>query len=345
VDEQTKHRRRRRLLLSTGAGLGVSALFGWLALKDVDWDTAHRVFSAPRWGWVALYVGAIVFIQGVRILRWWLLLHALGEGRLGRTFAVGAVGLSAIFFLPARLGELARPVLTDGDHIGFAEVSATVVLERLVDGVFVGLLILGVGFWVQDSLPNAGTIRVAGLLFGLAFLTAATGVFLAARFSTRWTRWVSRLLRRWPRLAERVNGVILRFEPALYVLVRSGRMGSYLALTGVIWVVNGASMILMFEALDLPLGARASFVLLGALAVGVLVPAGPTAIGTFHFAVMWATGLYGIGTAAAFEFAVALHLAQVAGNLLVGVAGLLGGGLSRSRPEHRAATTEGSPHG
>jgi glycosyltransferase 2 family protein len=320
------------VLLSVLVGLGVSALFSWLALKDVDWEVARQAFAVPRWGWVAAFVAVVVFIQLVRMARWSLLLHALGERRLGRTLAVGAVGLTAIFLLPARLGELARPLLISGKGgVSFGEASATVVVERLVDGVLVGLLILGVGFWVEDSLPNASTIRVAGLLFGLGFFAAGTVVFVLARFSAASTRLLERLLGRWPRLSARLTGLIARFEAGLFALVRSRHIVSYLGLSALIWLVNGLSALLMFEAFGLSLSVQAAFVVLAAQAVGVLVPAGPTAVGTFHYAVMWATSLYGLTASAGLQFAVALHLALVGGNLLIGLLGVLGGGLRTSR--------------
>jgi uncharacterized protein (TIRG00374 family) len=245
---------------------------------------------------------------------------------------VGAVGLSAIFFLPARLGEAVRPLMiADSGRVRTGEAIATVVVERLVDGLLVGLMLIGVGAWVGGDLPTSGTIRRAGWIVGGIFLALTLGMLLSVRFSALFCRVVEALFGRWPRVAAKLEGLVLSFRDGLVTLSRTHHVSSYLALSVVMWIVNGLAVALLFEAFGMGLPVACSFVVLSATAVGILVPAAPTSLGTIHFAAMWALGLYGIGGAAAFDFAVVFHLGQVAANLAVGVLGILGGGLTFER--------------
>jgi glycosyltransferase 2 family protein len=340
---------RRHLPLLVG--LVFSLLFGWLAARGVDWSRAGHALGRVSWGWVLAYTVALMGIQGLRMLRWSLQVHALGETSWRRSLSIGAVGLSAIFFLPARLGEAVRPLLiADSGRVRLGEGIATAVVERLIDGLVVGLMLVGVGLWVSDSVARAVTIERAGLVVGGIFLALTFGVLFAVRFIDVFCRVVDALVgRRWPRLAERLQRLILNFRQGLVILARTHHVPSYLGLTGLLWLLNGASIVLLFEAIGFDLSIEAAFVVLSATAVGILVPAAPTSLGTIHFAAMWALGLYAVADSAAFDFAVLYHLSQVAANLLVGVLGILAGGLSLRRlrgvvaPSEVAARLGGTP--
>lgn len=324
---------RTRRYVAILAGVAFSVLFGWLTVRGVDWTAAGQVLRRTHWGWVTLYTLTLIGIQALRMVRWSLQLHSLGETRWRRSLSVGAVGLSAIYFLPARIGEAVRPLLiAEHGRVSVGEGVATSVVERLIDGLFVGLLLIGVGVWVRDGVARGETIERAGLMVGGAFLALTIGVFVAVRYAHLANRIVDLTLgHRAPRLAFRVRGLIDNFRGGVQVLARGGHVPAYLGLTAVMWLVNGASIALLFQAVAFDLPLECAFVVLSATAVGILVPAAPTSVGTLHFAAMWALSLYDVPDASALDFAILYHLTQVVANLVVGVAGAGAGGLSFER--------------
>ncbi|MBI5499548.1 MAG: flippase-like domain-containing protein [Deltaproteobacteria bacterium] len=322
-----------KLALNVAIGVASSALFTWLAVRDVSWDEARAALDAVRWPWVAAFVALGCAVQLLRMLRWTWQLRSLGDRRTGRSLSVGAAGLAAIFFLPVRLGEAARPLLiAHPGHVGLGQALATVVVERILDGVVVALLLLVVGLCVAGDVAEAGEILRAGGIVAGIFLGLGLALAVALQWSAAVSRLLDRLLARRPALAARLKGGLERFRAGIATLGRPRDAAVYVALTAAMWALNGLCILPLFAAFGLALPWSAAFVVLGAQAVGFLVPAAPTSVGPFHYAVVWALGLYGLPSAVAFNFAVVNHLGTIAVNLVIGLAGILGGGLARTAP-------------
>jgi uncharacterized protein (TIRG00374 family) len=322
----------RRRWLTALIGVGSSALFTWLAFRGVDLDALGR--SAAGWspGWALGYVAAICVVQSLRLARWAVVLRPLGERRTRRSLAIGAVGLSAIFFLPARLGELYRPLMiADRDGVGVGEAGAVVAVERLVDGVLVGAMLLLVGLWFDGPDDAAVRLRMAGAMLGGGFLAGGVGIVLAARFASRSEPLVRRMFQGAPGIGEAIVSVIERFRRALDVLPRSRAFAVFLVVSVLVWFVGGCAIVVLLRSVHMALPLSAAFVVFSALTVGMLVPAAPTAVGTAHAAVVWALGLYGIDHEPALAAAIVLHGAQVVANGIVGAIGAAAGGLDRAR--------------
>ena len=86
--------------------------------------------------------------------RWRFLIRPVKEIGLKEVIALNWIGFFAIFALPLRLGEVARPALTKLRHqisvsIGFG----TVAVERVVDGLVTSLCVA----WALFALPRRET--------------------------------------------------------------------------------------------------------------------------------------------------------------------------------------------
>jgi uncharacterized membrane protein YbhN (UPF0104 family) len=279
-----------------------------------------------RWQWWVAYVLASMAVQVMRLVRWADQLRALGEGRLMRSLSIGAIGLTAIFFLPARLGELVRPVwIASREGIGVGEATSTVISERLIDGVMVGLLLVGTGLWVgyAGGLPRqeVSMIQRSGLLVGGVFMALMALIWGAALLNAQTQSLLSYLLGRWPALHERASGSVTRFHGGVLTLLRGRIIARYVTLSALLWLCNVLLLLLLFEGFQLGLPASSAFVVLGATAVGILVPAGAASIGPLHLAVVWSLGLFSVEGAVALNVATLLHLGQVVSNGAIGAIG------------------------
>lgn len=323
---------RGRRWLTALFGVGSSAVFTWLAFRGVDLEALGA--SATAWDprWALGYVAAVCVVQALRLARWAVVLRPLGELRTGRSLAIGAVGLSAIFFLPARLGELYRPLMiAERGGVSVGEAGAVVAVERLLDGILVGAMLLVVGALFDVDAEAASRLRLAGATLGGGFIVAGVGLLVAARFASRSEPLVLRMTRRMPGLGEAVVSVIERFRYALDVLPRSQAFAAFVVISVLVWLVGGCAIVVLLKSVHMSLPLSAAFVVFSALTVGMLVPAAPTAVGTAHAAVVWALGLYGVGHEPALAAAIVLHGAQVVANGLVGAVGAAAGGLDRAR--------------
>ncbi len=324
-------RSRAKLAVNITLGLLFSAAFVWLVLKDVDWDRVSVEYTSMRWSYLIYYMLILGGAQAMRLWRWGLTIRTLAPVPWPRILAVGSVGNAAIFVLPARLGELVRPLLiVDGQDLNFGQSTATVVVERLIDGLtmsgilFATVLMLDPGVVPQKFIYSG---YAAAAVFG----GASAGLFLAALFFKYVRKPLEKLLGLFSQaLAQKIIAVIEGFFGALQLLGNAKLVVSYMALTLGIWGASAVGMWVLFGAFPgstagLPL--IVAFATLSVLVVGIMIPSGPATVGIFHWAVVFALGMFAVDESAGLLFATVLHLLISVINLAYGLVGWVAGGI------------------
>ena len=277
-----------RLVLS----LGVSALLMWLSLRNADLRAVGRAIAAADPWRMAGYAAILVCVHLVRTVRWGILLEPLGHVGFKRLNSASAVGIMMLILLPFRLGEFARPLLIARPPPGGAGATlrrsgafASIVVERIVDGIAIGLLgivalrMLGAG----ASGRYADFARHASVLVALGFLALCIAVLAAFFLRDRALQLTSALLRPFsPRLGQRACSMLDGFISALH-LGSGWKALAFFALTAVYWTLNGFGLALLAPAFGFHLAPLMVATILAVQVVGVMVPAGPGMIGTMQF--------------------------------------------------------------
>jgi glycosyltransferase 2 family protein len=286
-----------RLVLS----LGVSALLMWLSLRNADLRAVGRaIASADPWR-MAGFAGILVCIHLVRTVRWGILLEPLGHVGFKRLNSASAVGFMLLIVLPFRLGEFARPLLIARPPPGAGGVTlrrsgafASIVVERIVDGLAIGLLgivalrMLG----ERASGRYAEFARQASALVALGFFVLCVAVVLAFFLRERAVQLTSRVLRPFsPRLAHRASSMLDAFISALH-LGSGWKALAFFALTALYWSLNGFGLALLAPAFGFHLAPLMVATILAVQVVGVMVPAGPGMIGTMQFSTQAGLSLF-----------------------------------------------------
>src|SRR6266849_5655688 len=300
------------LSLAVGAALMVASL----------WDTPLRavgraIASADPWR-MAGYAAILVCIHLVRTVRWGILLEPLGHVGFKRLNSASAVGFMLLMVLPFRLGEFARPLLIArpppggvGPTLRRSGAFASIVVERIVDGLAIGLL----GFFV--------------------LCVAVTGAFF---LRDRAVQLVSALLRPFsPRLAQRASSTTGAFISALH-LGSGWKALAFFVLTAVYWSLNGFGLALLAPAFGFHLAPLWVATILAVQVVGVMVPAGPGMIGTTQFFTQAALSLFVSDAANAAGYANALWMLNFGVQVALGLLFMLLGhvslrGVLQARPE------------
>ncbi len=284
--------RHLKLLLRTVLSLAMSALFVWLSLRHTDVRAVGRAMAAADPSRIALYVVMLLGVHVVRTVRWGLLLKPLGEVSFKRLNSASAVGWMLLMLLPLRLGEFARPLLIarppagGGAPLRRSGALASIVVERIVDGIAIGVLgilslqLLGAsasGRYVEFA-------KSASVLVALGFLTLCALLVLAVLFRQRALAITDRLLRPLsPRIAANAGSMLEAFISAVH-LGSGWRLVSFFALTFLYWGLTAWALGILaggFGFTDLsPLMLA---VILTIQVVGVMVPAGPGMVGTMQF--------------------------------------------------------------
>jgi uncharacterized protein (TIRG00374 family) len=276
------------------AGIAISTLALWLTLRGKDLDAIAAEIRAADYRYLAPYVAVLLAIHLARTVRWGILLEPMARVPFARLNAASAVGFMAVVVLPFRLGEFARPYLVaDRPRLRVSAALSSIVVERLADGVFTGVLLVAALLAVPDDAPRVAVLRTGGIVVSLVFAAGLLVLALIVRGQgeaiTRLTRSLEPLS---PRLAERAGSRVTAFIQALRVLPSPPKLVLFLLLTAAYWGLNAYGMSLLARGFGFDLGAVASCALLGVLVVGVMIPSGPGMIGTFQGAVVVGLSLF-----------------------------------------------------
>lgn len=293
-------------------GLVVTAVFLWLAFKDVDFATLFRKLSEANY---ALIVPAILlwFIGYVaRTARWRTILAGAEAGSLFDLFGVLMIGFATNNLLPARLGEFARAYLLrrkTGLRKTFA--LASIFLERVFDGLALVAIILVLSMMVE--LPDWG--REVELVAALLFVGVAAGIIILLyrhEFAGRVVAFVAQPLP--TRISTFAVGTFGAFVNGLSSMRQPRVVLGTVALSVAVWFIEWLAYYLVASAFDLGLPpaelGRACAFLLVVVNLGIMLPAAPGYVGTFQYFVVKALSVWGVAQEPALAVAIVAHLAQ-----------------------------------
>lgn len=281
-------------LIQALAGLAISAAALWLTLRGKDLGGIWLAMRSADYRYLWLYLPFLVFIQWARTVRWGILLEPVAEVPFGRLNAVSAVGIMALCLLPFRLGEFARPYLiADRPRLRVSSALSSVVVERVADGIFTGLLLVASLLAVPEGVPGVRLLRTAGVVVSLAFGALLLFLVVAYRNRSAAVSAASRLLTPVsPRLAARVAGMLDAFIHGLRVMPSRGKVALFFVLTAAYWGASAWGMKVLATGFGFQLGALEACALQGVLVVGVMIPAGPGMVGTFQGAIVLGLGMF-----------------------------------------------------
>jgi uncharacterized protein (TIRG00374 family) len=281
-----------KLALRTLVSLAMSALFVWLSLRHTDVRAVAAAMGAADPVRILLYIGLMGVIHLVRTVRWGILLEPLGHVGFKRLNSASAVGFMLLMLLPLRLGEFARPLLIaqpppgGGVRLRRSGALASCVVERIVDGIAIGLLGM-VSLRMLGSSASGSYVefaRKASVLVALGFFGLSLTVVAALVFRERALRLTHALLAPLsPRFASKATSIVEGFIDALH-LGSGFKLVGFFALTAFYWCLSGVGLAVLAPAFGFTgLTPLMIAVILTIQVVGVMVPAGPGMVGTMQF--------------------------------------------------------------
>lgn len=284
----------------------------------VWWATRQEAPELPRTSDALFYlVGAIALyalVTAARAERWHRIVQRAGvEATRADSYGLTVVGYMGNNVLPARSGDLLRAfLLAPRAHTRKRNVLGTVLAERLLDALALGLLFLIVAFGLAGDVevPGGATLLLVALAGGALALVGLAWLFAPAR-----VRALARPLAAPTRRLASGHGVAL--------------LGLSLAL----WTLEATVYLLVGRAVSIELGLLEALYVVALTNLFALVPAAPGYVGTFDAAVVFAADSLGVPGSDALAYLVLLRFVLFVPITLVGLAFLLTryGGWSRLR--------------
>ena len=277
--------------LKLAASLVVTGALMWWAFRDTNWREQLGYLSNANYLWVIPYLGILTLIHVCRTARWGFLLSGMERVPFKKLNEASAIGFMMLLVLPFRLGEFARPYLiAQRSGIRKSAAMTTVVLERIVDGLFVATLLWVLLFFVPDVPPQLHLIATA--LFGifgggLAFLLFGLWKQKLAVGIVRTT--IGRVA---PGAADKAAEIVDAFVGAMRRLPSAWNIVGFFVATAVYWAVNGVGMTMMARAFGLEIDLFQGMVILVVLVAGLMIPAAPGMMGTFQAATKFGLALF-----------------------------------------------------
>jgi uncharacterized protein (TIRG00374 family) len=283
----------------------ITCVFGWWAFRDTNWNEQWESLRSANYLWLIPYIVLCLVVHVFRTLRWGFLLSGMEKVPFRKLNEAAGIGFMMLLVLPFRLGEFARPFLINQrSSIRRSAAMTSVVLERIVDGLFIAVLLRILLFFVSErSEPVRFARWGANVMFaifggGLAFLLFA--LWHQRRAVELIRRIFGRVL---PGAASKIAEIVDGFVGAMRHLPSGSRLLGFFLFTAAYWAVNGWGMSIAAHAFDcgptsgpgcvpLHLTLFQFYVVLCVLVVGIMIPSAPGMIGTFQAAVKLGLSLF-----------------------------------------------------
>ena len=274
-------------------GLAASGGLGWLATRGLDWRRVYETLGEVSILLVLLAVAVFMLASYLRAFRWQLLFI---NDRISvlRLFIIQNEGIGLNNVVPVRVASepTQLAVLSIRDGIKGSTALATLGMERVID-VVASTLILGTAFFV---VPEMGNFKV--------YVWGAVGFAVVVVVLVRFLAWGSEglsLIRRFP--------FVSAFATAVRDLERErARLAASLVASVGYWIMVGVTAWIIAVSINLPISPMtATLVIMGTIFFATAIPAAPSAIGTYEFAVVYSLEFFGVAEEASFGFAVITH--------------------------------------
>ena len=318
-----------RVLPKFLVSVALGALFAWIAARGgIPLLPPMAALSSIRPWAIPAYLGTLLLVHYFRASRWRFLIAPVKHVPLREVLTLNWIGFFAIFILPLRLGELARPALTKlRQGVPISAGFGTVAVERVADGLLTSLCV-AFTLVVLPRLPTQDAVAKHLPLYGYAALSlfscafVALGMFLWQRvFAMRVTRWTVGMVS--PRLGQLLAEKVGSVADGLRSIGSPRLAAGFLIESLAYWGVNACGVWLLAQGVGLPLTLGHAVAVMGVLAIGILLPTGPGLFGNFQLAVFACLKLFFPEDVVAGQGAVFVFLLYVLQSSVMIVAGVI----------------------
>lgn len=297
------------------AGLALSAVFLWLAVRNAD--LAEVVDELQQASLSLILVSVAIFGVGYafQAARWKRIADAPKVG-LGRFYGMVLSGLACNNVLPVRIGELVRARLLSQDApMAGGRALGSVALDRACDVVTLALF-LAIGLQVVTS-PRWLVQLLVGVLVALAVLAGAltfARLYTARRARERRSRSHARRVVR--------DTLETLAEP-----LGRRRTAVWLGLSLCTWTLGSVGVTLVARAVGVELGPVEAIFVTAALSLGVAIPSSPGYVGTYQWLGVASLGLLDVPVNQALAFTILMQASwyvptTIAGGTYLGIRAL-----------------------
>jgi hypothetical protein len=289
------------------AGFAISALCMYLALRGTDLSEVLSILSKINFIYLVPTTVLLLLAFFIRAMRWRYLLASVKSIPTPSLFASTMIGFMANNVLPFRAGEFVRAYsIARNENISLSSSLASLVIERLFDGMSISLFFLPLFFVIP--LP-AWLVNINYLLLSV-YALGAGGAAVLIWVGRREFSWLAR--RRW-------EGVFRNFTAGLEVCRNGKEISASAVLSLAHWFAIAAYYYLLFLAFGFSLSFLAAIALVVIVGIGIMLPAAPGYVGNFQYFTVLGLAIFSIPPDQALAYSLVAHAGQFVPVTLVGL--------------------------
>lgn len=288
------------------AGIPLSILFLWLALRNVNFDHVAQAFANARVYFLVPMLTSLFCFYWLKAIRWRTILsprHQIPISGLVPSMMAGAAGNN---LLPAHLGEFVRVYFSANQHrIPKSTVLASLVVERLLD-VLAILIIFSIAIFVGGY--SFGMVAVGSALLFVVVLVACTCALIVL-YTDQCVHFLRTTLTK-PSLAlrERIADQVINLANGLSALREKNLYLQAISNSLVQWLLMSFCIYCAFLALNIDVSFLLAIIVLGLLVVGLALPTVPGFFGTMEYCFVLGLTTAGIDPSVALSAAIFYHI-------------------------------------
>jgi uncharacterized protein (TIRG00374 family) len=335
----------KKMMLSLVTGGLVSALALYLVFRNVPMNELLAYFKTVNYWWVVPSSAVILVSFWIRVVRWQLLLSPFKKADFWSAHHPLMIGFMLNCILPARAGELARPVVfSKQQKVPFTKVLATVGAERVFDVVVLLLcfvMVLGtveispsLNMSFGDYQLNKATLEMVAMrTFQLCLLLIGCIVVVSIKATHAFIRafimGLPKVLfftsshfkeKMGEKVCVRLVGIFDNIASGLDLLKSPKKVTLCLTLSFLLWPIQGLSYYLL--AIGCP-GIDLSFLELFAMMIilcfFISLPSAPGFWGLWEAGGVFALLIFGVSATEARGFTLLNHVFQLLPVIVVGL--------------------------
>ncbi len=333
-------------------GIIISVVCSWLFARHIEWGVLAESLKQANVFYIIVTIVILMASYVVRALRWQSLMMPLKKIPLMNVFSATMIGFFANSVLPARAGELIKPVmLAKKENIKITSSLATVFLERIFDllGLVVFTIVIlmviptpGQDKTIEHQIVNTAVEQPAEdwhdngehkdktsfieslkrwvgifIAFGVGAITALA---LLVAYPARISNVLHKIFAIFPRtIADKLEEFLASFLSGLEILGNAKHVAWILFLTVVLWVSIALQVYILGFAFDIGLPFNGACLVTVCIAFAVALPQAPGYIGVFHLAVQKTLAIFSIDLALSQSYAITLWTVSIIPTVLVGL--------------------------
>ncbi len=299
------------------AGIGISALFLILTLRNIKWNRVLLLLRETQY--IVILPALIMFFADftLRTFRWKYLVMPLKKCKFSNLLSSVFIGFFGNSIFPMRAGEFIRSyTIGTKEKISKSSSLATIAVERVMDG-FALLFLLLISFLFMpfpDRLENIFQL-VVFLFFVLVVL------FYGLIFYRKTTmKVVRKILKIFPeKIASKLAKLINSFITGLEIMKKPRYMFMAFLFSLMSWTANASVFYFVGQAMGIEITLAGGIFTTTVISLGISIPSSPGHIGVFEYFGVLAATLIGIERSEAFGFIILVHFIQLVLLISVGI--------------------------